>query len=257
MSAAVPPVAAAGPDPLAPLLDLPGVRAAAEAARTAIDAVHRHPANRRGWPANAAEAAVRAGRSSAALDGGAVELTAEVDDPVLAGALRVAGALDGEYLDGTVATWRRAPLQVLARLHLQAAADLAEPAALGRPREGDEVGARLDLLGQLVTGGTRVPAAVLAAVVHGELLALAPFGSADGVVARAASRLVAVASGLDVHNLTVPEVAWYRRPAEYRAAAAGFAAGTAEGVAGWLVACCAAWEAGAREAGSIADAAGG
>ena len=242
-------------DPLAPLLELPGVATAAEEARTAIDAVHRHPANRRGWPANAAEAAVRAGRSSAALDGGAVELAAEVDDPVLAGALRVAGALDGEYLAGVVATWRRAPLQVLARLHLQAAADLAPPDALGRPRA--DVGDRLDLLGQLVTGGTAVPAAVLAAVVHGELLTLAPFGSADGVIARAASRLVAVASGLDVHNLTVPEVAWYRRPADYRSAAAGFASGTPDGVAAWVVACCAAWEAGAREASSIADAAGG
>lgn len=245
------------PDPLAPLLELPGVRGAAEAARAAIDAVHRHPANRRGWPANAAEAAVRAGRSSAAVDGGPVELTAEVEDPVLAGALRVAGALDGEYLDGVVATWRRAPLQVLARLHLQAAADLADAESLGRPRTDARVGARLDLLGQLVTGGTRVPAAVLAAVVHGELLTLAPFGSADGVVARAASRLVAVATGLDVHNLTVPEVAWYRRPLDYRAAADGFASGSADGVAAWVVACCAAFEAGAREAGSIADAAGG
>ena len=129
------------PDPLAALLELPGVREAAEDARTAIDAVHRHPANRRGWPASAAEAAVRAGRSSAALDGGAVELGEAVEDPVLAGALRVAGALDGEYLAGVVATWRRAPLQVLARLHLQAAADLTDAEGLGRPRpDPEEIG---------------------------------------------------------------------------------------------------------------------
>ena len=57
-------------DPLAPLLALPGVDDAIRAARDAVDAVHQHPANRRGWPATAAEASVRAARSSAALDGG-------------------------------------------------------------------------------------------------------------------------------------------------------------------------------------------
>lgn len=242
-------------DPLAPLLELPGVAAAAESARAAVDAVHRHPANRKGWVLSATEASVRAARSSAALDGGSTELPGEgaVADPVTAGALRVATTLDGPGLVTLLGVWRRAPLQVLARLHLLAAADLVEDGELGRPREG--TAERLDGLGQLVTGGTRVPAAVLAAVVHGELLGLAPFGSADGVVARAASRLVAVSSGLDVHNLTVPEVAWLRRPDDYRTAAAGFASGTADGVSAWVVACCAALEAGAREAGSIADAA--
>jgi len=235
-------------DPLAALTDLPGVAEAADSARDAVDAVHRHPANRRGWAANASEASVRAARSSSGLDGGPTQLASDVHDPVLAGALRVAAALDGQ-----VARWPRSPLQVLARLHLLAAADLAPQAELGRPRPG--TGGRLELLGQLSTGGTRAPAAVLAAVVHGELLGLAAFGTADGVVARAASRLVLVSTGLDVHNLTVPEVSWLRHPAQYRSAAAGFAAGTPEGVAAWVIGCCAALAAGAREAGSIADAA--
>ena len=60
---------------------------------------------------------------------------------------------------------------------------------------------------------------MLVAVVHGELLALAPFGSADGVVARAAARLAAVGSGLDPKGLAVPEVGHLRRAAEYRDAA--------------------------------------
>ncbi|MGH3470278.1 MAG: oxidoreductase, partial [Thermocrispum sp.] len=47
-------------DPLVPLLGLPGVADAVQAAREAVDAVHRHPTNRRGWPATAAEASVRA-----------------------------------------------------------------------------------------------------------------------------------------------------------------------------------------------------
>ena len=44
---------------------------------------------------------------------------------------------------------------------------------------------------------TSAPALVPAAVVHGELLAAAPFGTADGVVARAAARLVLLGRGLD------------------------------------------------------------
>src|SRR5919199_5466588 len=82
-------------DPLAPLLDLPGVDEAVAAAREAVDAVHGHPANRRGWPATAAEASVRAARASAALDGAdpTIPESGTVTDPVLAGALRIAESI--------------------------------------------------------------------------------------------------------------------------------------------------------------------
>jgi hypothetical protein len=264
-------------DVLAPLLDLTGVRAAADEARAAVDRVHRHPANRHGWPATAAEAAIRAARASAALDGADVRLPAPggalgggasgggasggaaggrlgVDDPVLAGSVRIADAV------GTLlATWRRAPLQALARLHVLAAADLVDPAdadaVLGRPRSAPGVAERLHLLADTVAGQTAVPGVLLSAVVQGELLALAPFGTADGVVARAAARLTAIATGFDVKGLAVPEVGHLRRAAEYRATAAGFASGEPAAVAAWLVHCCEAWQAGAREAHSIADAA--
>lgn len=180
----------------------------------------------------------------------------EDGDPILAGALRVASALDGDALGISVSTWKRAPLQALARLHLLAAADLVEDQELlGRPRSDDGVGGRLDLLAQLVTGGTSAPAPVIAAIVHGELLTLKPFGTADGVVARAASRLVATSSGLDPHNLGVPEVSWMRRSQAYRDGAAGFASGTATGVGSWVILCCGSMEAGAAEATSIAEAA--
>jgi hypothetical protein len=106
----------------------------------------------------------------------------------------------------------------------------------------------------MVTGGTRAPAPVLVAVVHGELLALRPFASANGVVARAAARLAAVVAGLDPKGLAVPEVGHLRARAAYREAAAGFAAGTPDGLAAWIVHCCAQWEAGVREGTSIADA---
>jgi hypothetical protein len=246
-------------DLLAPLLDLPGVSDAAGAARDALGKAHRHRANLRNWPLTAAESTVRGARSSSALDGGGIALEAAsgAADPVLAGALRAAQAIEGGATN-LVGTWPRAPLQALARLHALAAADLVDDdAALGRPRQSPEVAARLDLVTRLVTGGSSAPAPVLAAVAHGELLALAPFGSADGVVARAVSRLVTIATGLDPHGLGVPEVYWLRRPDEYREAAAAFATGRPDGVGVWLLLCCRALEDGAREALSIAESTSG
>ncbi|WP_197321766.1 oxidoreductase [Saccharomonospora sp. NB11] len=240
-------------DPLAPLLDLGGVADAAKSAQDAVFAVHRLPANLRGGSATAAEASVRAARASAALDGADPDLPDDgsVTDPVLAGSLRVAGATES-----LLPTWRRAPLQVLARMHVLAATDLVEDSeTLGRPRGADGVASRLELLAQLVTGATSVPGPVLTAVVHGELLTLRPFGSADGVLARAAARLAMVATGLDPKALTVPEVACFRRQRRYEEAAQAFASGEPDGVRQWLLFCCEAFEAGAREAKSIADAA--
>ena len=241
-------------DPLAPLLDLPGVVDAAENARDALGRAHRHRANLRGWPVTAAEAALRAARASSVLDGGTLQLDENtVADPVFAGALRVAQALEGGA--GTlVGAWQRAPLQALARIHALAAADLVADDRLGRPRLSPEVSARLDLMSRLVTGGSVVPAPILAAVAHGELLALSAFGSADGVVARGVARLVTVATGLDPHGLGVPEVFWMRRAADYREAAQGFATGSEAGLTQWLVLSCRALQEGAREAVSIADA---
>jgi hypothetical protein len=235
---------------------LPGVAAASDQARDALGRVHRHRANLRRWPVTAAEAALRAARASAVLDGG-LKLDEQLDvsatsDPVFAGALRVAQALEGGETT-LVGVWQRAPLQALARLHMLAAADRVDESRLGRPRADADVGPRLELLGKIATGGTRAPAPVIAAVAHGELLTLAPFGSADGVVARAVSRLVTIATGLDPHGLGVPEVSWMRRAAEYREAARGFAAGTPDGMAAWMLLCCRAMRTGAQEALSIAE----
>jgi hypothetical protein len=249
-------------DPLAPLAELPGVAAAGEEAREALGRVHRHRTNLRGWPTTAAEASLRAARASSVLDGGSLQVSDAGTlpglrvgpDPVLAGALRVSEALEGGATS-LIGVWQRAPLQAIARLHALAAADLADDDRLGRPRSDIDVGRRLALLADIVTGGTRVPAPVLAAVVHGELLTLEPFGTADGVVARAVSRLVTIASGLDPHGLGVPEVYWMRHSGDYRAAARGFSSGTPDGLEAWLVLSARALHAGAREALSIAKAA--
>ena len=246
---------AAPNDPLAPLAELPGVAEAADEAREALAKAHRHRTNRRGWPATAAEAAMRAARASSVLDGGSLSISADEDaDPVLAGALRVAEALEGGATS-LVGVWKRAPLQAIARLHALAAADLADDDRLGRPRDAPGVGRRLELLADVVTT-TRVPALVVAGVVHGELLTLAPFGVADGVVARGVSRLATIASGLDTHGLGVPEMFWMRQSGDYRAAARGFESGTPDGLAAWFVNGSRAMVAGAREALTIAEAAG-
>jgi hypothetical protein len=228
------------------------VAAAGQEAREALGRAHRHKANLRGWPQTAAEAAMRAARASAVLDGASLQLSDGEPDPVLAGAIRVAEALEGGAT-ALVGVWQRAPLQALARLHALAAADLADDENLGRPRTDPDVGRRLELLADIMTGGSRVPAPVLAAVAHGELLTLAPFGTADGVVARAVSRLVTMSSGLDPHGLGVPEVHWMRQSGDYRAAARGFSSGTPDGLTAWLLLSGEALHAGAREALQIAQ----
>ncbi|MFV0495754.1 oxidoreductase [Mycobacterium sp.] len=246
-------------------MELPGVEEASDRAREALGRAHRHRANLRNWPVTAAEASLRAARASSVLDGGPVRLdevsdgiahNGGVSDPVFGGALRVAQALEGGA-GPLVGVWQKAPLQALARLHVLAAADLVADEHLGRPRSAPEVGPRLELLIDVATGPTAAAAPVVAAVAHGELLTLRPFGSADGVLARAVSRLVSIASGLDPHGLGVPEVRWMRQPAAYRDAAMKFAAGSSDGVAGWLVLCCRAMTAGAQDALSIADSVAG
>ncbi|PQM52077.1 oxidoreductase, partial [Mycolicibacter virginiensis] len=113
-------------DPLAPLAALPGVSEASEQVRDELARVHRHKTNMRGWPVSAAEASLRAARASSVLDGGPAAVDAEsTSDPVFAGALRVAQALEGGETT-LVEVWRRAPLQALARLHVLAAADLVD-----------------------------------------------------------------------------------------------------------------------------------
>ncbi len=251
----------AAADPLAPLLDLPGVTVAATAVREAVDRLLAHRVLRRQSGAVSAESALRGARASAALEGVDISLadlrTGAATDAVVQGALRVSAGL------GDLAgTWERAPLQVVARLHTLAAAGTGVPVErLGRPTGDPRVSARLDALASLVadaraaeTMGTRVPAVVVAAVVHGELRALAPFGSADGIVARGCARLTLVTRGLDPKAIGVPEIGHLSLREEYDAALAAYRSGAADGVAAWLRHCCRAVELGAQEGLAICEA---
>lgn len=238
-------------DPLLPLLELPGVQTAVDETRDAVDRLRRHRVLRRRSAAVTAEAALHAARASAALAGADYPLSAlragTVENPVAQGALRVSGALGG-----LAGTWQRAPLQVLARLHVLAATGLLEDTRLGRP--APDPSGRLTALAQIVAGGTNAPAAVRAAVVHGELLSLDAFPAASGIVARAAARLTIVAAGLDPQSLTVPEVGHLAAQAEYAAALQAYATGTPDGVGRWIRHCCEAIGHGAQEGLAICEA---
>ena len=255
-------------DPLLRLTDLPGVADAVEESRQAVDRLLGHRVLRRRGGEVSAESVLRGARASAALEGEPVSLDAlragGTAGPVAQGALRVTGELAQ-----LIGTWGQAPRQVLARLHVLAAADAVPPDDLGRPRNGPDardplglgapppasvVAPRLDTLTETLTARSTAPAIVAAAVAHGELLTLRPFGWGDGVVARAAERLTLIARGLDPKALVAIEVGHESLAEEYAAALRGFGEGTAEGVAGWIRHCAAAVEAGARESTAICEA---
>ena len=236
------------------------MREACAIAREEIDAL-LWDRRTRGRTAELATRSIRLGaRESAAIEGAEVPV-----DIVLGGGgveRSPLGAVLGSALRVTAeaaqqrSAWHTAPLQALAALHLVAARDVLDDALLGRPRstaEADdplhigelppasEALARLEALATVITSPTKAPGLLVAAVVHGELMALRPFAWGSGLVARAAVRLVVSDRGVDPGNLVAYEhgLRSLGRGA-YVAALRGYASGTSEGLAEWLV-----WHAGA------------
>jgi hypothetical protein len=238
-------------DPLTPLLDLADVRELLDKARATVDEALRHPALRRSGGRAAAEAGLRSAVASAALEGHRYEVdevrSGTVTDPVVQGALRVS-----RELDALAALWRRAPRQVLARVHVLAGRGVIEPGQLGRPAD-PSTGDRLSTLMSVVAGSTAVPALLVAAIVHGELLALRPFHGPAGVVARAAARITLVSWGLDPRGLLPVDVGHLAREPEYMGAANAFATGTPDGIRAWIRHCATAVVAAAGEVSAIGD----
>lgn len=238
-------------DPLAPLLELPGVGDGVARARTAVDALLGNRTLRRRSADVSAESSLRGAWASAWLAGEEVPLAdvrsgAAAQRPLVQGALRAQAAI-GQLAD----TWTRAPRQALARLHALAAADLAGAEELGRPRPG--TAERLDTLAE-VLAATSAPAVVVAGIVHGELLGLDAFPPASGLVARAAVRLTLVERGLDPKSLVVVEAGHRELGPQYEEALAAYRTGTRDGIATWLVHCADALVAGAQEAAAIGEA---
>ncbi|GIG22140.1 hypothetical protein Cch01nite_28640 [Cellulomonas chitinilytica] len=276
---------AGGPstDPLAALVGLPGVAAAVDAARVACEELRWHEAYRRRWREVRVEAGLRGAQASAALDGARVPLDAvralatgpSASPPsstqgVAWGAVRATAFVERLMPDlGARGQAALPPFgQLLAGVHAAATGGWLDPAVIGRvrhaeaPRDltglgpapvGDDVAARLELLARTVAS-TRAPALVVAAVVHGELLALRPFVAGNAVVARAVARLLVTSRGLDPTGSLLPEPGWAAAPNPYLAAAAGFATGTSDGVAAWVRTCAAGAVDGADRARAVADA---
>ncbi|MFB6987490.1 oxidoreductase [Streptomyces sp. NPDC056178] len=263
------------PDPLAALGALPGVADAVDSVRKAVDRVYGHRVMRRRSNEVTAEAALRGARGSAALSGAdwnleevrrRTDFSGDGEPHVIGAALRLT-AEAGQLLS----IWRQSPLRVLARLHLVAAGGAEPEEAVGRPRlagepvdeplieaplpDADEVAGRLEGLSGLILSGTAAPALVTAAVVHGELLALRPFGSYNGLVARTAERIVLIGSGLDPKSICPAEVGHAEQGrAAYLAAFDGYLSGTPTGMAAWIAHCGRAVELGVRESTAVCEA---
>ncbi|MFH8628386.1 oxidoreductase [Streptomyces lydicus] len=268
-----PPKASA--DPLVALASLPGVADSVDAVRKGVDRVYGHRIMRRRSNEVTSEAALRGARGSAALSGAdwALEGVRRRTDFGVEGEARTVGAalrLTAEA-GQLLSVWRQSPLRVLARLHLVAAGKESPDETVGRPRlagepvdeplielplpDADEVAGRLDGLSRLLLAGSEAPALVTAAVVHGELLALRPFASHNGLVARAAERIVLIGSGLDPKSICPAEVGHAETGrAAYAAALEGYVSGTPEGVAAWIAHCGRAVELGVRESTAVCEA---
>ncbi len=270
-------------DLLAPLGALPGVEDGVAQARAAVDGLLAHRVLRRRSAEVTAESALRGARASAELDGAGIELE-RLRGQLLAGGTvtlpsrdeRGARLVEGAVrlhadLGSVLVAWRHSPRQALARLHVLAAAALvSDPDALGRPRAAGaayedpveigpapdplEVSARLDGLARVLVTGSTAPAVVVAAVVHGELMALRAFGTADGLVARAAARLVLVDRGLDPKAVSAPEVGHAELHSDYAEALRAYISGGPEGVARWILHCAEAVALGAREGLAVCEA---
>ncbi|MFB7952779.1 oxidoreductase [Streptomyces sp. NPDC056045] len=262
-------------DPLAALGSLPGVADAVDSVRKAVDRVYGHRIMRRRSNEVTAEAALRGARGSAALSGAdwnleevrrRTDFSGDDEARVIGAALRLT-AEAGQLLS----IWRQSPLRVLARLHLVAAGGVEPEDSIGRPRlagepvdeplveaslpGADEVTGRLEGLSGLILSGTSAPALVTAAVVHGELLALRPFGSHNGLVARTAERIVLIGSGLDPKSICPAEVGHAEQGrAAYLAAFEGYLSGTPDGMAAWITHCGRSVELGVRESTAVCEA---
>ncbi len=254
-------------DVLLPLVDLPGVAESTASARERVDALLWDRSLRAKGPALRTDVALQNARGTAAIDGIDIALAAwasgdAFDDSPLGHAAAGVWRLE-EALSQQLSVWPNAPMQSLARMHSLVARDVVvDHDRLGRPRDGDRVDdplriksvpdvasmkVRLAGLASVITTESEVPAMVLAAVVHGELLALRPFEWGSSLIARAASRIVLAQRGLDPDFLLMTDAAIYSigRPA-YVDAVRGYLTGTPDGVARWIRFCAESCAVGAR-----------
>ncbi len=230
-------------DPLARLMSLEGVPSAFAAARDGIDAVLRDRGLRRTSPEDTAESLLRGAHASAVLEGSGSsldEVRSGAGDPIAQAAVRVS-----TDLLSLTPVLGRSPGQVFARLHALAGAGEVPDANLGRPRD-PAAAERLRGVAEVITARSTVPALVVAAVVHADLAVAGSFASHNGIVARAAERLMLVSRGVDEKSLVVPEAGHLALRAAYESNLAGYRDGGPAGVHAWLLYAAEAYGAGAE-----------
>ncbi|WP_406025856.1 oxidoreductase [Nocardioides sp. NBC_00850] len=230
-------------DPLARLVSLEGVASGFAAARDGIDVMLRDRGLRRTSPETTAESLLRGAHASAVLEGSSSslgEVRASGGDAIAQDAVR----LSTELLS-LVPVVKHAPLQAFARLHALAAAGSLDAEELGRPRSAESA-ERLRRLSDLLLAPTSAPALAVAAFVHADLATAAPFASHNGLVARAAERLILVARGVDEKSLVVPEAGHLALRAAYESNLRGFREGGQAGAHSWLLYAAEAYAAGAE-----------
>jgi hypothetical protein len=219
------------PDPLAWLIELEGVPSAYAAARDGIDALLRDRGLRRTTPDQTTESLLRGAHASAVLEGSTAtleEVRSGAGDRTAQAAVRVStGVL------GLVPVLGSTPLQAFARLHALAGKGEVEDDLLGRP-VSPEAAARLNSLATTMLA-TSVPALMVGALVHAEIVTVAPFASHNGIVARAAERLVMVARGVDPASVVVPEAGHLAVRAAYESNLRGYRDGGRSGLQSWLL----------------------
>lgn len=241
-------------DVFAPLAGLEGVGQAVRSARDAVDVLLRDRGLRKISPDITAESLLRGAHASAVLAGSTATLDdvrRGAGDPLALGATRITTELMALAGHADVS-----PVQVWTRLHQLAAADLTDdPDDLGHLRAGHDpvpddidgldpapsaavVWERLSNLSEALTRPTTAPGILVGAVVHAELAVLRPFPQANGLVARAAERLVLVARGIDRVGATVPELGHQELGGSYAKALRQYASGGAVGVRDWLLRSC-------------------
>ena len=201
------------------------------AARDGVDAMLRDRGLRQTSPEQTAESLLRGAHASAVLEGSSSTLeeirNGEADD-IAQAALRVSTGLLA-----LVPVIGSSPLQAFARLHALAGKGVVDEESLGRPI-GPEAAQRLNGLGATLLA-TTVPAMMVAALVHAELATVAPFASHNGIVARAAERLVLVARGVDPASVVVPEAGHLALREAYESNLRGYAVGGQNGMHSWLL----------------------
>lgn len=208
-------------DPFAAIAAHPVVAETVATARSALDPLLLDRKLRTDAGRLAGLAALQNAHASATLEGAEVPIDELASGSTASPMLRTAaGVLEVQSTLRKLSGWPAR--QVWAHLAAIAGREYLPEAQRGRPRaEGDDVidplhlpthhaaddvAIRLAMLAEFLQQPTVAPALVVAAVAHGELVALQPFAAGNGVVARAYAHHVLAERGVDPDYFAMTDV---------------------------------------------------